>query len=231
VKKLFTLLLMGILALSLTACGGEKDDSKDKEKTKSNVTEEKENTEASEEEYEEDEDESFEEDEDFDEDVVEKINMVYGDDKIAVTLHKPENAEFTLGSDNPEDAGDLVGICADDYSWDAEIMGYRYYDTIGSNVPFVDYYFAGNVNVYEEIYESYSEDAVDLGIQFDGKPVKRIRYTYKTVYDEDEYTECFVGFEYSGAYDKGLMGIKIPEYGIELSDSELEKLFCELFGI
>ena len=166
---------------------------------------------------------------DVQEEVVEKINMVYGDDEIKITLSKPENAVFTLGSDTPEDAGDLVGLCAEDYSWDAEVMGYKYYEAIGSNVPFVDYYFAGNVN--EEEYTAYEQEITDLGIAYNGNPVQAIRYTFSEVDDEESYTECFVGFEYKGSADCGLMGIKLVESEGELSDDELKTLFTELFGI
>ena len=146
--------------------------------------------------------------------IVEKINMVYG-------------ASFTLGSDTPDDAGDLVGICADDYSWDGEIMGYKYYEGIGSNVPFVDYYFAGEVN--SEKYEEYEEEVTDIGIAYDGKAVMAIRYTYKEVDAEEGCLEYFVGFEYAGAADSGLMGVKIIPSDTELSEDTLKTIFTELF--
>lgn len=164
-----------------------------------------------------------------DTDVVTKINMVYGDDETVVTLHKPKNAEFTLGSDTPLDAGDLVGICADDYSWDGEIMGYKYYEGIGSNVPFVDQYFAGKVN--SEKYTSYEETLTELGIDHMGKPVVVIRYTYTRADDDEEYSECFVGFEYNGTNDCGLMGVKITPFDEAPSDNQLRSLFDELFFI
>ncbi len=201
-KKLLALLLAGMMVFALASCG-DKNNSEDTEGTEQTAE-----TDA--------------------EDTVDKITMVYGDDEVKVTLHKPENAEFTLGSDTPDDAGDLVGLAADDLSWDAEIMGYKYYEGIGSNEPFVDYYFAGSVN--EEEYDSYEETATDLGIDYDGNPVKVIRYTFKEAGDDEEYKECFVGFEYKGADDCGLMGIKIGAFDEDLKDSELKKLFNELFS-
>lgn len=161
-----------------------------------------------------------------DEDVVQKVGMIYGDDEVVITLSKPEDAEFTLVGEDPLDSGDLVGLCADDYSWDAEIMGYKYYEGIGSNVPFVDYYFAGSV--VEEEYASYEEEIKDLGITFEGKPVKVIRYTYKEVDDDEEYKEVFVGFEYKGTDDQGLFGVKIGAFDEELSDNYLKGLFNQL---
>ena len=108
-------------------------------------------------------------------------------------------------------------------------MGYKNYGDIGSNEPFVEYYFLGKV--VSEDYESYNEEAVELGISYEGKPVKAIRYTYKTTDDDEEYSECFVGFEYEGSDDSGLMGIKIGDFDEDLSDSELKELFSELFGL
>lgn len=200
-KKTLALLLAVIMVFSLAACGGEKNtDVKDNPATDTAES---------------------------GEGIVEKINMVYGDDAVKVTLTKPEGASFTLGSDTPDDAGDLVGICADDYSWDGEIMGYKYYEGIGSNVPFVDYYFAGEVN--SEKYEEYEEEVTDLGIAYDGKAVMAIRYTYKEVDAEEGCLEYFVGFEYAGAADSGLMGVKIIPSDTELSEDTLKTIFTELF--
>ncbi|MBQ3030614.1 MAG: hypothetical protein IJD24_05260, partial [Agathobacter sp.] len=177
-KKLLAILLAGMMVFSLAACGGTNDD----------VDVDEPGTEVS-------------------EDVVAKVGIVYGDDETPITLTKPDDAEFTLVGDDPLDSGDMVGLCATDYSWDAEVMGYKYFEGIGSNVPFVDYYFAGSVD--EEEYTSYEEEIKDLGISYEGKPVKVIRYTFKEVDDEEEYKEIFVGFEYKGTDDQGLFGVKI----------------------
>ena len=100
-KKLLAILLAGMMVFSLAACGGTNNDV-DVDEPGSEVSE----------------------------DVVKKVGMVYGDDEIAITLTKPDDAEFTLVGDDPLDSGDMVGLCAADYSWDAEVM---------------DYYFAGAV--------------------------------------------------------------------------------------
>ena len=189
-KKLLAILLAGMMVFSLAACGGTNDD----------VDVDEPGTEVS-------------------EDVVAKVGIVYGDDETPITLTKPDDAEFTLVGDDPLDSGDMVGLCADDYSWDAEIMGYKYYEGIGSNVPFVDYYFAGSVD---------EEEIKDLGISYEGKPVKAIRYTFKEVDDEEEYKEIFVGFEYKGTEDQGLFGLKIGAFDEDLTDDYLKGLFKEL---
>ena len=203
-KKLLALLLAGIMIFALVGCNNAE------------VSEDTDNS-------------GYSEELDESEDVVKKVGMVYGDDEIAITLTKPDDAEFTLVGEDPLDSGDMVGLCATDYSWDAEVMGYKYYEGIGSNVPFVDYYFAGSVN--EEEFASYEESVSELGIDFEGKPVKAIRYTFKEVDDEEEYKEIFVGFEYKGTEDSGLFGLKIGSFEEELSDSYIKGLFNQMFAL
>ena len=161
------------------------------------------------------------------EDVVNKINMTYGDDETKITLYKPEGASFSVDAEDAEDAGDIVIMLADDYSWDAEIMGYEHFEGISSNEPFVEYYFDGAAS---DDYTFYEQEAIDLGIDFEGKPVKLIRYTYKEVDDEEEYKAYFVGFEYKGTEDSGLFGLKITPSDEELSDDYIKDLFTQIFA-
>ena len=165
---------------------------------------------------------------DSEEEVVEKINMTYGDDETKITLHKPDGAFFSVDAEDAEDAGDIVIMLADDYSWDAEIMGYKHYEGISSNEPFVEYYFDGAAS---DDYTFYEQEVTDLGIEYEGKPVMLIRYTYKEVDDEEEYKECFVGFEYKGTDDNGLFGLKIGSFDEELSDSYIKGLFNQMVAI
>ena len=160
------------------------------------------------------------------EEVVNEIKMTYGDDEVSITLCKPEDASFSVDPEDAMDAGDIVIMVADDYSWDAEIMGYKHFDGISSNEPFVEYYFDGAAS---DDYVSYEQKVTDLGIDYEGKPVTLIRYTYKEVDDEEEYKECFVGFEYKGSEDNGLMGLKIGSFDEELSDSYIKGLFTQIF--
>ena len=213
-KKLLAILLAGILVFTLAACGGDVSDETIDPETET---------------------EEILEDEDFDEDVdadfeyedmndVKKVNMIYGDDENVITLNKPDDASFT-SIDDPMGKNDIMTICANDYSWDAEIMGYKCFEKIKSNVPFVDYYFKDSV---DEEYESYEEEVTDLGISFEGKPVKVIRYTFKQVDDDEAYSEIFLGFEYKGTGDKGLFGLKIYAEDEELTDEYLTGLFEQL---
>ena len=202
-KKLLALLLAGIMIFALVGCN------------KAEVSEEAGNS-------------GYSEELDEAEDVVNKINMTYGDDETKITLYKPEGASFSVDAEDAEDAGDIVIMLADDYSWDAEIMGYKHFEGISSNEPFVEYYFDGATS---DDYTFYEQEMADLGIEYEGKPVKLIRYTYKEVDDEEEYKECFVGFEYKGTEDSGLFGLKIGSFDEELSDDYIKGLFNQIFRL
>lgn len=201
-KKLLALLLAGIMIFALVGCNNAE------------VSEEADNS-------------GYSEELDEAEDVVNKINMTYGDDETKITLHKPDGASFSVDAEDAEDAGDIVIMLADDSSWDAEIMGYKHFEGISSNEPFVEYYFDGAAS---DDYTFYEQEAIDLGIDFEGKPVKLIRYTYKEVDDEEEYKACFVGFEYKGTEDSGLFGLKITPSDEELSDDYIKDLFTQIFA-
>ena len=201
-KKLLALLLAGIMIFALVGCNNAE------------VSEESDNS-------------GYSEELDEAEDVVNKINMTYGDDETKITLYKPEGASFSVDAEDAEDAGDIVIILADDYFWDAEIMGYKHFEGISSNEPFVEYYFDGAAS---DNYTFYEQEATDLGIEYEGKPVKLIRYTYKEVDDEEEYKECFVGFEYKGTDESGLFGLKITPSDEELSDDYIKDLFTQIFA-
>ena len=201
-KKLLALLLAGIMIFALVGCNNAE------------VSDETDNS-------------GYSEELDEAEDVVDKINMTYGEDETKITLYKPEGASFSVDAEDAEDAGDIVIMLADDYSWDAEIMGYKHFEGISSNEPFVEYYFDGAAS---DDYTFYEQEAIDLGIDFEGKPVKLIRYTYKEVDDEEEYKACFVGFEYKGTEDSGLFGLKITPSDEELSDDYIKDLFTQIFA-
>ena len=202
-KKLLALLLAGIMIFALVGCNNAE------------VSEEADNS-------------GYSEELDEAEDVVNKINMTYGDDETKITLYKPEGASFSVDAEDAEDAGDIVIMLADDYSWDAEIMGYKHFEGISSNEPFVEYYFDGAAS---DDYTFYEQESTDLGIDFEGKPVKLIRYTYKEVDDEEEYKACFVGFEYKGTEDSGLFGLKIGSFEEDLSDDYIKGLFKQIFRL
>ena len=201
-KKLLALLLAEIMVFALVGCNNAE------------VSDETDNS-------------GYSEELDESEEVVDKINMTYGDDETKITLYKPDGAFFSVDAEDAEDAGDIVIMLADDYSWDAEIMGYKHFEGISSNEPFVEYYFDGAAS---DDYTFYEQEMADLGIEYEGKPVKLIRYTYKEVDDEEEYKACFVGFEYKGTEDSGLFGLKITPSDEELSDDYIKDLFTQIFA-
>jgi len=202
-KKLLALILAGILVFSFVGCN--KDTGADPDST--DVVEST---------------DTFDEEEE----AVEKITMTYGDDETKITLHKPDDASFMVDAEDADDAGDIIIMTADDFSWDAEIMGYKHFEGISSNEPFVEYYFDGAAS---DDYTSYDQEMTELGIDYEGNPVKLIRYTYTEVDDEEEYKECFVGFEYKGSDDNGLMGLKIGSFEEDLSDDYIKDLFSQIF--
>jgi len=200
-KKLLALLLAGLLIFAIAGCSSE-----DIEAGPDST-------------------ENFEE---YEEETVNEITMTYGDDETKITLRKPDDASFMVDAEDADDAGDIIILSADDFSWDAEIMGYKHFEGISSNEPFVEYYFDG---VASDDYTAYEQEAVDLGISYEGNPVKLIRYTYKETGDDEEYEECFAGFEYKGTEDKGLLGLKITSFDEELSDDYIKGLFSQVFGL
>jgi len=200
-KKILALLLAGILVFAITGCN------------KGDIEAGPDSTEHLEEDV-------------VSEEVVNEINMTYGDDETSITLYKPDGAFFSVDPEDALDAGDIVIMLADDYSWDAEIMGYKHFEGISSNEPFVEYYFDGAAS---DDYDAYEQEVTDLGIEYEGKPVTLIRYTYKEAGDEEEYKACFVGFEYKGTEDSGLFGLKIGAFDEDLSDNYIKGLFKQIF--
>ena len=157
------------------------------------------------------------------EDVIESIELTYGDDKDTITLYKPENGVFTI-----EEDGDIVTLCADDYSWDAEVMGYKYYGDHGifSNRPFVDYYFSGKVS---DEYTYFADDGYYTDLEYDGSTVVFMDYVYEKEGYEEAVYENFVGFEYEGS-DRGLVGCVFTSFE-ELDDDYLIATFAQIFDI
>ena len=201
-KKIFALILSCIMILTLVSCGGGN--------TKGHGS-----------------NDGFDDETDYD-DIVEEVNMYYGDDETEITLYKPDVASFAIGADEAENAGDIVVLVADDYSWDAEIMGYKYYEGIGSNRPFVDSYFVGDV-VSDE-YTDYDEEMYYLDLEYDDAPVMLINYLYEKEDSGEEKYETFVGFEYEGFDDCGLFGcIFVTEEDYE--DDYFAAVFAQLLNL
>lgn len=107
----------------------------------------------------------------------------------------------------------------------------------GSGEPFASYYFNGELDEYwSEEMTSFEQTVTDLGIEFNGKPVKRIESTYVEADEEEAQTDVFVGFEYESTrngehYGNGLLGFQLNMYEEIPSDEELAELFKQVFGI
>lgn len=160
---------------------------------------------------------------------VKKASMVYGTDRIPITVTKPETAYFTALPGKAADGVDRVYLKADDGTWSAEIFSTVYSDNNDRNEDFAEYYFSGKTGE-DTSYEYFCQNVTDIGATYGGKPVKRITSTYKTAGDSNTYEICFVGFEFSDtSVGKGLMGFKIYSIGREISDKFVKSLFNEMF--
>ena len=193
-KKLLALIFAALLTLSLVSCGTGSGNNAD--------------------DY----------DDGYDDDVIENIELTYGEDKDTITLYKPENGVFTI-----EEDGDIITLSAEDYSWDAEIMGYEYFGDHGifSNQPFVDYYFAGEVS---DEYTYYDEVSYYTDLEYDGESVVLVNYEYEEEGYDELVCETFVGFEYKAGDDYGLIGCRFL-FDENIDDEVFIATFAQIFGL
>lgn len=164
----------------------------------------------------------------------EKVNMVYGTDKVIVTLYKPSKAYFSIMPERAQNAGDRVYLEADDGTFSAEIFSTVYFDGNDSNEAFAEYYFCGELVKFKDEYEYFHQETQELGVSYKNMQAKRITSTYKRKGEKEEFSSCFVGFEFentngSEPEGKGLMGFKIYGRGREISDRFVKGLFNEMF--
>ena len=165
---------------------------------------------------------------------VNKVNMVYGTDKIPITLYKPNDAYFTIPPGIALNAGERVWLRANDSSWSAEVFGVVCFDNSLQSEYFVEYYYKGELSNSDEELEYFRQEVTDLGITYMNKPVKLIKSTYKKSNKKKTYEACFVGFEFDNTsngvpFGRGLMGFKIYSIKKEISAGYIKGMFCELF--
>lgn len=165
---------------------------------------------------------------------VKQVDMVYGTDKIPITLYKPDDAYFTIPPGIALNAGERVWLRANDSSWSAEVFGVVCFDNSLQSDSFVEYYYKGELSNSEEELEYFRQEVTDLGITYMNKPVKRIKSTYKKSNEKKTNEACFVGFEFDNTsngvpFGRGLMGFKIYSIKKEISVSCIKGIFCELF--
>lgn len=166
---------------------------------------------------------------------VNQVNMVYGTDKIPITLYKPDDAYFTIPPGIALNAGERVWLRANDSSWSAEVFGVVCFENSLQSDAFVEYYYKGELSNSDEELEYFRQEVTDLGITYMNKPVKLIKSTYKKSNEKKTYQACFVGFEFDNTsngvpFGRGLMGFKIYNIKKEISVDYIKGLFCELFN-
>lgn len=165
---------------------------------------------------------------------VNQVNMVYGTDKIPITLYKPTDGYFTIPPGIALNAGERVWLRANDLSWRAEVFGVVCFENSLQSEAFVEYYYKGELSNSVEELEYFRQEVTDLGITYMNKPVKLIKSTYKKANEKKIYEAYFVGFEFDNTksgvpFGRGLMGFKIYSIKKEISVSCIKGIFCELF--
>ena len=162
---------------------------------------------------------------------IEQMTLEYGQDVQEITIYKPQNASFT---NEESDHTDLISISSDDMSWWIDVWGSTAYD-YGAGEPFVYYYYKGELDeYYSETLSNFTQTVTDLGVEFNGKAVKKIESTYTE--DGEEQTDTFIGFEFEDKRDgehfgDGLLGFQFAAYDEIPSDAECANLFKEVFGV
>ena len=166
---------------------------------------------------------------------VKQVNMMYGTDKLPITLYKPDDAYFTIPPGIFLNAGERVWLQANDSSWSAEVFGVVCFENSLQSEALVEYYYKGELNNSDEELEFFRQEVTDLGITYMNKPVKHIKSTYKKSNERKTYEACFVGFEFDNTSNgvpsgRGLMGFKIYSIKKEISAGYIKGMFCELFN-
>ena len=165
---------------------------------------------------------------------VKQVNMMYGTDKLPITLYKPDDVYFTISPGIALNARERVWLRANDSSWSAEVFGVVCFEKSVQSEAFVEYYYKGELSNSDEEIKYFRQEVTDLGITYMNKPVKRIKSTYKKANEKKTYEACFVGFEFDDTSNgvpsgRGLMGFKIYSIKNEISVSYIKGMFCKLF--
>ncbi len=208
-KKLLSIILTGVVALSLAGC--EKKVDTDESGVSSNGSD--------------------------DAAAVEQVKLYYGTDKQFITLYRPENSEFQIDPDEADDDDNyLVEICENDLAWVMDVWGDVAY-SYGNGDAIAYYYYNGELSEdTQELYTSFEQDVRDLGIEFMGKPVKRIESRSVDEGDDEEDVDIFIGIEFEDTRDgehcgDGLLGYELSMYDEVPSDEKYIELFKQVFGM
>lgn len=249
-KRLLTLILAGVLACSLTACGGEKEPEAADVAETTVATSENTETSAT----------LSETQEIVDEDKSEKSSvMVYygwtndGEEKYTSEIFLPEGAAFSEKTlqINEED-GSVMTVEVDDeineYSATSRMYWHRdAYNGEPAVYPIVaQLYFDGELDAETAAeHSNCSQTITPLGFKWNGYDVILIETKY-TFGDYGEQTDFFAGVEYDLDYwrnevgtgkvmnltTKGLFGFDMHSYGWdELTQDKCKWIIGELFGV
>ena len=167
---------------------------------------------------------------------LESVEMVYGSDELPVTIYKPANGTLELDVDEADDDLDYVWVSSDDFEWNIDVFSAVSYDVNAASCGFVDYYYKGELHPNDDDYDAFEEEVYQLDVEYMGKPVMVIKYTFTEAGEDYEDTEYFVGVEFEDTYNgerygDGLLGFKYYMYDQEPALEELGALFCEIFGV
>ena len=253
-QKFFTLFLAGMMVLSLSACGGSKDNEsavqeQQQEETESNETSE---------DFQETEDvQTVEEAEINEDEPLKSIEVSYGTthyEMFTDNFYCPEGAYIDEDDVADSKAGEIMYtfyVYDDVREYTAYVRDYQCMESradkrlIGYDV-LQQLYFEGEVA--EETaakYESYSQTVKDLGFQWDGKDVILIE-TKTTIPEYPEHTDIFIGVEYEldfwhakdgGGIEEhlhapGLIGFEMYSTGWdELTEDQCAWIAGEMFGV
>ena len=213
-KKVIALFLTGVLATSLAACGGASDNEVSTSDPQQEETVNDESMETGEEGSE----------ETSEAEGLQTIEIYYGSnhyEMFKADIHCPDGAYFDENDVVEYEAGEMlssVNVYDDvrEYaSYVLDLASLAYYNNQEEAVGYgmlEQLYFDGELR--EETaadYESYSQNVIDLGFQWEGKDVMLLE-TKSTMPDYPEQTDLFVCVEYERDFWRGKEGGGVEDH-------------------
>lgn len=209
-KKIFALFLAGIMVVSLVACGGGKDNEVNISDAQQEETQNNESAEDSE--------------QGAEENGLKSIEIYYGSnhyEMFMADIQCPDGAYFDEDDVAKYEAGEMlssVNVYDDVREYAAYVLDLASLEYYHDQEEAVGYglleqlYFDGKLR--EETaadYESYSQNVIDLGFQWEGKDVILLE-TKTTMPDYPEQTDLFVCVEYERDFWRGKEGGGVEDH-------------------
>lgn len=209
-KKIFALFLAGIMVVSLVACGGGKDNEVNTSDAQQEETQNNESAEDSE--------------QGAEENGLKSIEIYYGSnhyEMFMADIQCPDGAYFDEDDVAKYEAGEMlssVNVYDDVREYAAYVLDLASLEYYHDQEEAVGYglleqlYFDGKLR--EETaadYESYSQNVIDLGFQWEGKDVILLE-TKTTMPDYPEQTDLFVCVEYERDFWRGKEGGGVEDH-------------------